>query len=121
MAKDSEPDEPADKARRPRGDNGLVADVRETVDLVKRYAQQETIGPLKGLGRYMAFGVVGSVLVGIGVLMLAMSGLRALQDETGGTFDGTWSFVPYVIVAVFLVAVIGLAVLAITREPDRSS
>lgn len=103
------------------GDQGIVADVRETIDLIKRYAQQETIQPLRGLGRYMIFGVTGSILVAVGVLMLAMSGLRALQDETGDTFDGTWSFVPYLIVMVGLLVVVALAVMAIVREPDRSS
>ena len=31
-----------------------------------------------------------------------MSGLRALQDETGDTFTGDWSWVPYLIMIVVL-------------------
>ena len=98
---------------------GIVGELRETADLVKRYAEQETIAPLRGLGRYIGLGVGGAVLVTLGVFLLAMSGLRALQDETT-VFDGFWSWAPYVIVAVPVLAVIGLAVAAITREPHRS-
>jgi hypothetical protein len=99
--------------------NGIVGDLRETADLVKRYAEQETIGPLRGLGRYIGFGIGGAVLVTLGVFLLAMSGLRALQDETS-VFEGFWSWAPYAIVAVPVMLVIGLAVAAITREPQRS-
>jgi hypothetical protein len=41
-------------------------------------------------------------LLGFGVLFLAMSGLRALQTETGDTFDGNWSWAPYAIVVTAL-------------------
>jgi hypothetical protein len=99
--------------------NGIVGDLRETADLVKRYAEQETIAPLRGLGRYIGFGVGGALLVTLGVFLLAMSGLRAMQDETT-VFDGFWSWAPYVIVAVPVLAVIGLAAAAIAREPHRS-
>jgi len=100
--------------------NGIVDDFRDTIDMVKRYARQETVDPLRGLGRYLAFGVIGSVLVAIGILLLGMSALRALQFETGDVFDGNWSWVPYVIVAVGMAIVIALAVVAISREPRGS-
>ena len=35
-------------------------------------------------------------------MFLALSGLRALQDETGDTFTGDWSWVPYLIMFVAL-------------------
>jgi hypothetical protein len=76
--------------------------VTELRDLVVAYVKQETIAPLQSLGRWIGFGVAGSLLLGFGVVFLAMSGLRALQDETGETFTGNWSWVPYVIVVVAL-------------------
>jgi hypothetical protein len=35
-------------------------------------------------------------------MFLGLSGLRALQTETGSTFTGDWSWVPYVIMVVTL-------------------
>lgn len=90
-------------------DTSLPAEVAQLWDLVRAYAKQETVEPLKGLGRYVAFGVVGSLSLGIGSVLLALAALRALQAETGDAFDGNWSFVPYVIVLVLCLAVVVLA------------
>src|SRR4051812_110084 len=68
----------------------------ELRDLVVTYVKQQTLVPLQQLGRYIGFGVGGSLLLGFGVVFLAMAGLRALQTETGDTFTGDWSWVPYV-------------------------
>jgi hypothetical protein len=92
--------------------------VTELRDLVVTYVRQQTVIPLKQLGRYVAFGVGGSLLLGFGVVFLAMSGLRALQTETDGTFDGDWSWVPYVIM-VFLLAV-GGAVVWVLRTAGKA-
>jgi hypothetical protein len=96
--------------------------VTELRDLVVTYVRQQTVIPLKQLGRYVAFGIGGSLLLGFGVVFLAMSGLRALQTETDGTFDGDWSWVPYVIM-VFLLAVGGALVwlLRTARKAERES
>jgi hypothetical protein len=82
--------------------------IQELKDLVVAYFKQETLEPLKGIGRYLGFGVLGATLLGLGVFFLAMGGLRALQSETGDTFTNNWSWVPYVIVSVAL-AVTGAA------------
>lgn len=81
-------------------------EARELVDLVVGYAKQETLEPLKGLGKNVAFGVVGAVMVGTGALFLALSALRALQSETDA-FEDNLSWAPYLIVAVLLVALAG--------------
>jgi predicted cobalt transporter CbtA len=88
----------------------------ELYDLVRAYAKQETLEPIKGLGRFAAYGVVGSVLVGIGVVVLAVGVLRVLQTETGDTFDGAWSWAPYLLTLVFCALVAGLAGWAATRR-----
>jgi hypothetical protein len=77
--------------------------VTELRDLVVTYVKQQTLVPLQQLGRYIGFGLLGSLLLGFGVVFLAMSGLRALQTETGTTFTGNWSWVPYVIMVAVLV------------------
>jgi lysylphosphatidylglycerol synthetase-like protein (DUF2156 family) len=77
--------------------------VLELRDLVVAYLKQETVVPLKQLGRYVSFGVAGALLLGLGVLLLAVGALRALQTETGDTFSGDWSWAPYTIVVVALI------------------
>src|SRR4029079_10280533 len=72
--------------------------ITELRDLVVNYLKQQTLVPLQQLGRYIGFGLAGSLLLGFGVVFLALSGLRALQEETGDTFTGDWSWVPYVLV-----------------------
>jgi hypothetical protein len=61
------------------------------------------------LARYVAFGVAGSSLLGAGAVLFALAGLRALQTETGGTFDGNWSWAPYLIVLVGCAVIAGAA------------
>jgi hypothetical protein len=86
----------------------VPTEAKELVDLVVGYAKQETLDPLKRLGKSVAFGVVGAVLVGTGTLFLALSALRALQSETD-TFEGDFSWAPHLIVAVLLVVMTGVS------------
>jgi len=91
--------------------------VLELKDLLVTYFKQETLLPLQQLGRYLAFGIAGSVLMGTGVMLLALGCLRLLQTETGTTFTGNWSWVPYVIV--FAGLVIGAAIAWTARKTFR--
>jgi len=99
------------------GGGGATTAGREFVDLVVAYAKQETLGPLRGLGRFVAFGVSGSVALSIGLLLLLLALLRALQTETGSTFQGNLSWLPYVITAAAALVVLGLSVWRITKTP----
>jgi len=90
--------------------------VTELRDLVVRYFREQTLVPLQKLGRYVGFGVLGSLLLGFGVVFLGMSGLRALQDKTGDTFSGDWSWVPYLIMFVALLFGAGLVWIARTAR-----
>jgi hypothetical protein len=91
------------RATRHRSREGGLSDARELITLLVDYTKQETIGPLRGVGRYLGFGIAGGFLLAIGLVMLTFAGLRALQTEVDW-FDGGWSFAPYFIV----VAVVGL-------------
>jgi len=91
----------------------------ELWELTKGYVRQETVDPLKGVGRYLAFGVAGSLLLGVGVILLLVAGLRALQTETGTTFTGNWSWAPYLVVLVVGAALIALAVSRIMSSSKK--
>lgn len=89
----------------------------EALQLVMDYVKQETLTPLKGLGRYLLFGIAGSLALCAGLVLLLVALLRALQSETGTTFAGNLSWLPYVIVCAAAVLLMGLAAWRITKGP----
>lgn len=89
--------------------------VSELKELVVTYVKQETVEPIKGLGRFIGFGVAGSVLVAMSGVFLTLGLVRLLQEETGDAFDGNLSFVPYVGATVAAAIAAFLAVRAIGR------
>ena len=93
----------------------LAAELR---DLVVTYLKQQTLVPLQKLGRYIGFGVLGSLLMGFGVLFLGVSLLRLLQTETDDTFAGDWSWVPYLIT--FVALLLGAALVWLARTARRA-
>lgn len=88
----------------------------ELWELTTTYAKQQTIDPLRGLGRFLAFGVTGACALGVGVVLLVLAGLRAMQTETGSTFTGNWSWAPYLIV---VAGGLVLMLLALSRISKR--
>ena len=85
--------------------------MRRDFDEIKRiffrYLKDETIQPLKDLGRCVLWGVVGSLFVGFGAVLLLLGALRFLQDQFR-VLDGSLSWLPYVIVAALCVLVLAL-------------
>ena len=98
VAKEAKP-----KARNPSGD------ARELVDLVVAYAKQETLEPLKGLGKKAALGVGGALLLGIGGIFCSVAALRAMQSETDWFEENNLSYLPYffTVVILLVLSVIG--------------
>ena len=85
------------------------------------YAKQETVGPLKALGKWVAFGLAGAICVVIGVVFWSFALLRLLQSETDA-LDGGLSFLPYVITLVtVLIAMAVFAALAFKGTSDDGS
>jgi hypothetical protein len=100
---------------------GLTAVGGDFFHLVLDYAKQETLGPLKSLGRFLVFGLAGSLALTAGAVLLLLAGLRALQSETGSSFTGHLSWLPYLITAVVAVAVAVLAAWRITKGPGAKA
>jgi hypothetical protein len=98
----------------------IPAAVAELWELILAYFKQETTEPLKALGRVIAFGIAGSLLIGTGVVFVAIGALRLLQEETDA-FEGNFTFVPYVIVIALLLGMAGLAIWFGTRTKEPST
>jgi hypothetical protein len=87
--------------------------ISELWEMVRAYAKQETVDPLKQLWRFVAFGTAAAVIGGVGVILVLLAVLRALQAETGPHLTGSLSWVPYLAtlgVATILAALSGLAI-----------
>lgn len=106
----------------PRSDNGqhgLRHAGDDAFQLTVDYLKQETVQPLKGLGRFLYMGIAGSFFLAGGILLVLIGILRLLQTETGTALTGDWSWVPYVSVMVLGIAVIAIAAWRITAGPAR--
>lgn len=95
--------------------------VGEIFQLTKAYALQETVEPIKGLGKFIAFGIGAAVLGGVGIVLALVGVLRLLQTETGGHLGGNLSWIPYLATLAIAGLCILLAVTAITRKKGRQS
>jgi hypothetical protein len=95
----------------------LAGQVSDFVATTKSYAKQETLGPLKHAGRFLAFGLAGAVLLSIGAVLTILGALRLLQTHNDGWFNGNETWIPYLLILVVIVVVIGLCGWRITKHP----
>lgn len=102
-----------------KGGNGVRQSGADALQLVVDYVKQETLTPLKGLGRFLLFGIAGSIMLCAGLILLLVAFLRALQEQTGGFFSGTLTWAPYVIVCGAAVIVIALCAWRVSKGAAR--
>jgi uncharacterized membrane protein YidH (DUF202 family) len=95
--------------------------LNELWELVVAYFKQESVDPIKQVGRFVAWGLVGAIFIGVGLVLLAIGGLRALQSDPAirTHLRGNWSWAPYGAVAAVSLAVAGLSVSRIFKVPSR--
>jgi cytochrome c biogenesis protein CcdA len=94
--------------------------VTELKELLVAYARQETVDPVKALGRYLGFGLAGSALVGLSSVFLTLGLLRLLQTETGSTFTGNLSWIPYLLALAAVLLGLLVILLAIRRAQRQN-
>jgi hypothetical protein len=109
-------DQPQSNTRTSRANERGVS-IAELVELVKTYARQETLGPLRGAGRWLALGSAGAAVLGLGLTMLVLGLLRMLQTEWDSVTTGAMSWLPYLIV---LLVVVALLLITVTRISKKS-
>ena len=95
--------------------------IAELWELVVAYFKQETLAPLQQLVRVVALGLAGALLLGFGVVCVTVGGLRLLQEETGTTFTGNWSWAPYAIMTAVLLVGGGLTWKLGTRKKRQET
>jgi hypothetical protein len=93
----------------------------DALNLTIDYLKQETLEPLTGLGRFLAWGVAGSLAIAIGILLILLGILRLLQTETGTALTGDWSWVPYFVVSALGIGVAVVALWRITAGPGQAT
>jgi len=102
--------QPASTAK--RSDPGQI---NEVIELVKSYAKQETLGPLKNIGRKIGMGLAGAFSVGAALFFISLGLLRLMQTRVSSINHGAWSWVPYVIVSTICVLVTVFALKRISK------
>lgn len=98
----------------------LQRDLEEVRDLFIRYFKEQTVQPLKELGRFVAFGALGSIFVAFGVV-IGLLGLLRMFQWLFPVVDGSLSWIPYLIVVVLAVGVGALVVQRIFAGAPRRS
>lgn len=106
-----------------------IAGVKDLASTAVAYAKQETVGPLKGLGRYALWGFISAIFFATALILAALGALRGLQAATGaddverGGLDGSYTWLPYLMavgVCVVLLAIVGFCAVRATRPSSAS-
>src|SRR4051794_4166744 len=94
----------------PRQDlaNEAPTTIGGVIDLVRAYAKQETVGPLRGAARWLMWGVAGAFCLGLGLSLIVLGILRLVQAEWTRSARGALSWLAYLIA---LVVCAGFAIL----------
>jgi hypothetical protein len=90
--------------------------IAQVVDMVKTYAKQETLGPLKGAGRWLAMGAAGATLLGLGLSLVVLGVLRLVQTEWDRSAEGSLSWLAYLIALIVCIALLALTLSRINRD-----
>src|ERR1700704_4194998 len=102
----------------PQESESLPTLLSELWEMILAYAKQETVDPIKATGRFVAFGLASSVFFSLGLVLLGVGGLRAIQAETGRHLKGNLSWLPYLAVSFWVLVVAGLVASRIPKVPS---
>jgi len=101
---------------KPKGkDKGIPGEAQDLLQLVIGYAKQETVAPIKNLGRFIGYGLAGALLGSLGAVLVLLGGMRFLQTRSTFEGDGWRSCIPYLLVLVVSGAIAGGAIKARSR------
>lgn len=92
---------------------------QEMQQLLTTYAKQETLQPLKQLGKYLGLGIAGSLLIFIGVFFVGLATLRLLQSLDVFAGAAWMSTLPYLASIAVLGLAMGLIYGSLTRAKKK--
>ena len=86
--------------------------VPELIEFVRAYVKQETVDPLRGVGRWIAYGAAGAFCLGLGLVIVLLGVLRLVEEEWPRSSSGSLSWVAYLIT---LLVAVGMLVVTLLR------
>jgi hypothetical protein len=90
----------ARQAEKEKEKQAADASIGDVIDYIKAYAQQETLGPLRGAGRWLGYGFAAAATLGLGLVLMLLGLLRMLQTEWSRSASGNLSWLSYLIVLI---------------------
>jgi hypothetical protein len=109
-----------DGSVQPRRSKKERASIEDLIETLKAYAKQELVGPLKGAGTWIAFGVAGAFTLGLGLLYVVLGLLRLIQAEWTRSSSGSLSWLAYLLVLVFTVLLLAFTLSRIKKSTLRN-
>jgi hypothetical protein len=120
------PAEDAQGETRPPSARGVPAEPKSFSDLLNEFAgmvityvKQETVDPIRALGRFLGLGLAGALLIAIGWVVLALAVTRLLQAETKPHLEGSLTWVPYMGGLITAALGVAWAVWRISKEQQK--
>lgn len=97
-------------------DSKQDASLSEVIDFLKTYAKQETVGPLKGAGRWLAFGAAAAFTMGLGLMIVLLGVLRLVQTEVDRLATGSLSWAAYLVTLVVTIILLVVTLLRVKKS-----
>ena len=91
--------------------------VSELADLSKTYLVENTVEPMRRMGRFAGLSLLGGILMAAGWILLSVAGLRLLSAVLPDT--ELWSVLAYVLAALAALATALLIVAGASRSRAR--
>jgi cytochrome c biogenesis protein CcdA len=90
--------------------------LNEVIDYVKAYATQETVGPLKGVGRWLGFGAGAAFAMGLGLMIVLLGVLRLIQTEFDRLATGSLSWAAYAVTLVLTIILLAITLMRVKKS-----
>lgn len=97
-------------------DSKQDASLGEVIDFLKSYATQETVGPLKGAGRWLGFGAAAAFMMGLGLMIVLLGVLRLVQTEVDRLATGSLSWVAYLVTLVVTLILLTVTLMRVKKS-----